>query len=79
MLCFIHFFAVIIAKISVYLETKMVRNNVIGLSYTRVEVFGQIFVQNAVNTLNFCKKCGDCGECGEKKYLAAFHRFSYKN
>ena len=39
----------------------------------RVEVFGWIFVRNAVNTVNFGRKCGDCGECGEKK---TFHRIS---
>ena len=45
---------------------------------TRVEVFGWIFVRNAVNAVNFCKKCGDCGWCGEKNYFTAFHRI-YKN
>ena len=46
---------------------------------TRVEVFGYIFVRNAVNAVYFCKNCDDCGECGENKYFTAFHRISYKN
>ena len=57
---------------------------------TRVEVFGYIFVRNAVNAVNFCKKRGDCGDCGEKNnspHFTAFltntqreiHRISYKN
>ena len=46
---------------------------------TRVEVFGQIFVRNAVNAVNLYKKCGDWGEWGENEYFTAFHRISYKS
>ena len=41
--------------------------------------FGEIFVRNALNAVNFCKKGGDCGECDENKYFTAFHRISYKS
>ena len=44
----------------------------------RVEVFGYIFVRNAVIAVNCYKKFRDCGECGESKYLTAFHRI-YRN
>ena len=44
----------------------------------RVEVFGWIFVRNAVNAVNFWKKYCYCGECGEKKYFTPFYLISYK-
>ena len=49
------------------------------IKISRVEVFGQIFVRNAMNEVNFCKKCDDCGECCENKYFTAFYHISYKN
>ena len=44
-----------------------------------VEVFGLIFVRNAVNAVIICNKFGDCGECGDNKNFTTFHRISYKN
>ena len=48
-----------------------------SFNYNRLEVFGWVYVRNAVNAVNFCKKCGDCGECDLKNFND-FHRISYQ-
>ena len=56
-------------QIKFYFREDFARTEIMLAFFTRVLVFGFIFVRNPVKTVNAvicCKKRRDCSECGEK-------------